>query len=327
MKANTGNGYAQTDYYAFGMVMPGREYYTGRYRFGYNGKEKDDEVKGTENQQDYGFRIYDTRLGKFSSVDPLTSKFVFYSPYQFAGNRPIVAIDLDGLEDVWNHTIQNADGSISTMTIFKGDDNYVATRIAFAQELGIDVNKLPNTGALNTYGEQKENGGSLTNIQYTYQPQVVVVASRSFWHVMSDFGAEMDQRYYGDKGFKQLGNDLSDGGLMVQVAGYGTTLVGAPEIGLPMIAVGRGMGATGEVAEIASNVNEGDYGAAAKNTALALGKAALGNFISGKIISGTGVTGEVSKKIIETNIDLKIEGTQKLIEKVVDDCNTNEKNK
>ena len=73
------------DYYAFGMLMPGRSFSSGGYRFGFNGKENDNEVKGDGNQQDYGFRIYDPRLGKFLSVDPLTKKYPWYTPYQFAG--------------------------------------------------------------------------------------------------------------------------------------------------------------------------------------------------------------------------------------------------
>lgn len=67
-------------------------------RFGFNGKETDNEVKGNGNQQDYGFRIYDNRLGRFLSVDPLSKSYSFYTPYQFAGNTPIAAIDLDGEE-------------------------------------------------------------------------------------------------------------------------------------------------------------------------------------------------------------------------------------
>lgn len=70
----------------------------GRYRYGFNGKENDNEVKGEGNQQDYGFRIYDPRLGRFLSVDPLTDEYPWYTPYQFAGNDVIRHIDLDGLE-------------------------------------------------------------------------------------------------------------------------------------------------------------------------------------------------------------------------------------
>jgi len=79
--------------------MPGRKYSAGSgYRYGFNGKENDNEVKGDGNQQDYGMRIYDPRLGRFLSVDPLSKDYPWYTPYQFAGNMPILAIDLDGAE-------------------------------------------------------------------------------------------------------------------------------------------------------------------------------------------------------------------------------------
>jgi RHS repeat-associated protein len=87
------------DYYAFGMQMPGRGFSSGSYRFGFNGKENDNEVKGDGDQQNYGLRIYDPRLGKFLSVDPLTKKYPWYTPYQFAGNKPIQFLDLDGGEE------------------------------------------------------------------------------------------------------------------------------------------------------------------------------------------------------------------------------------
>jgi len=90
-----------TDYYPFGMTMPGRSYEAAgidAHRYGYNGKENDNEVKGEGNQQDYGFRIYDPRVARFLSVDPLAPDYPWYTPYQFAGNTPIQAIDLDGLE-------------------------------------------------------------------------------------------------------------------------------------------------------------------------------------------------------------------------------------
>ena len=68
------------------------------YRFGFNGKEQDNEVSGKGNSYDYGLRMYNPRLGKFNSVDPLTGKFPMLTPYQFASNTPIMADDLDGAE-------------------------------------------------------------------------------------------------------------------------------------------------------------------------------------------------------------------------------------
>jgi RHS repeat-associated protein len=82
------------------MLQPGRKYSAGSsYRYGFNGKENDNEVKGIEgSQQDYGMRIYDPRLGKFLSKDPLMAEYPMFTVYQFASNSPISGIDLDGLE-------------------------------------------------------------------------------------------------------------------------------------------------------------------------------------------------------------------------------------
>ncbi len=81
------------------MLLPYRNGSSDTYRYGFNGKENDNEVKGRGLQVDYGFRIYDPRVGKFLSTDPLFKGFPYYTPYQFAGNKPIWAIDLDGLEE------------------------------------------------------------------------------------------------------------------------------------------------------------------------------------------------------------------------------------
>lgn len=89
------------DYYPFGSLLPGRNYNAAgaaNYRYGFNGKENDNEVKGEGNQQDYGMRIYDSRLGKFLSVDPLFKEYPWNSTYVFAENDVIRSIDLDGKE-------------------------------------------------------------------------------------------------------------------------------------------------------------------------------------------------------------------------------------
>jgi RHS repeat-associated protein len=81
------------------MLMPGRKYEAANgYRYGFNGKENDNEVKGEGNQQDYGMRIYDPRLGRFLSVDPLVKAFPMLTTYQFSSNSPVSNIDLDGKE-------------------------------------------------------------------------------------------------------------------------------------------------------------------------------------------------------------------------------------
>jgi len=84
----------------FGMMIKSREFvgFDG-YRMGFNGKEFDAEISGDGNNLDFGARVYDSRLGRFLSIDPFVREFSHYSPYQYAGNKPIQYIDLDGAEE------------------------------------------------------------------------------------------------------------------------------------------------------------------------------------------------------------------------------------
>jgi RHS repeat-associated protein len=163
------------DYYPFGMLMPGRVGY--RSATGWSagpgepapdhGLEADTAIdardnneppeytatrsveltegfeSGTGNQQDYSMRIYDPRLGRFLSVDPLTKKFAYYTPYQFAGNIPIVATDLDGAEpEVSNNPeLKGKEGRMWAVNAAYnktgGDEKFWKRRSSIADELGI----------------------------------------------------------------------------------------------------------------------------------------------------------------------------------------------
>ena len=84
--------------HSFGMLMPGRQSTSESYRYGFQGQERDDEIKGNGNSLNYKYRMHDPRLGRFFAVDPLTWKYPFYTPYSFSGNRVIDKIELEGKE-------------------------------------------------------------------------------------------------------------------------------------------------------------------------------------------------------------------------------------
>lgn len=67
-----------------------------RKRYRYVGKERD-ESTGLDY---YGARYYASWLCRFVSVDDLKDEYPFYTTYQYAGNKPVGFIDLDGLEEV-----------------------------------------------------------------------------------------------------------------------------------------------------------------------------------------------------------------------------------
>jgi hypothetical protein len=50
---------------AFGSLMPQRSFASEGYRFGFNGQEKIDEIKGSGNYLDFKYRGYDPRIGRF----------------------------------------------------------------------------------------------------------------------------------------------------------------------------------------------------------------------------------------------------------------------
>ena len=66
------------------------------YRFHFYGKEADNEVYGEGNAHDFGARVYDPRLGRWMSVDPMDSKYPSLSPFNFVANCPLILIDPDG---------------------------------------------------------------------------------------------------------------------------------------------------------------------------------------------------------------------------------------
>ncbi len=86
-----------TNYYPFGYPISFRTHSTG-YQYGFNGQEGDNEIYGDKLNYAFQYRMYDARIGRFWSVDPLRSDYPWNSTYAFAENSPIWAIDLDGME-------------------------------------------------------------------------------------------------------------------------------------------------------------------------------------------------------------------------------------
>lgn len=144
------------DYYPFGLAMSDRSYKVDSYRYGFNGKENDSDFGNKQVIQDYGFRLYNPSLGKFLSEDPLSPKYPWYTPYQFAGNKPIEFIDLDGLEEAKpdnNSGVSDGNRSLSNLNyieiayiLFNADNALILNKSDGALAISADL-----TGALNKH--------------------------------------------------------------------------------------------------------------------------------------------------------------------------------
>jgi RHS repeat-associated protein len=152
------------DYYPFGMWEPGRAFGAGgNYRYGYNGKENDNEEKGEGNQQDYGMRIYDPRIGRFLSVDPLARFYPGNSVYAFAENSPINFIDLDGLEKFSQQQLNSIKSqNEAKLKVIKQNARLRAIALKGGADAALNANSLGltdffgGTNNVNKYGTKEE---------------------------------------------------------------------------------------------------------------------------------------------------------------------------
>ena len=148
------------------MGMPGRKYTAGSgYRYGFNGKEDDKEAgKGI---QDYGMRIYDARLGKFLSVDPLTKDYPWNSTYAFAENRTIDGIDLEGSERYYtaDGKLLGKYGTSKEMKIVKQE--FVDILNIKNANISAIISKPPNSNTINIFNSQSQTAYLNTEVNQT----------------------------------------------------------------------------------------------------------------------------------------------------------------
>lgn len=114
-------------------------------------------------------RIYDPRLGRFLSVDPITKDYPELTPYQFASNRPVEGIDIDGMEvgylDPYGHYSMPSDAM--RHPIPKG---------AYLPSIGAATG-----GWENAKGTMMVLGGGITTVAAA--PTVAALSSRAFWSI------------------------------------------------------------------------------------------------------------------------------------------------
>jgi RHS repeat-associated protein len=79
----------EDDYYPFGLNAPWQ--HSGN-NYLYNKKELQPEI----NEYDYGARFYDPAIGRWGHIDPKAELYFSSTPYAYASNTPVNAIDPDG---------------------------------------------------------------------------------------------------------------------------------------------------------------------------------------------------------------------------------------
>jgi RHS repeat-associated protein len=277
---------------AYSVYGKNQNNYTSSYRYGFNGKENDRETVSTgEGTQDYGMRIYNPALGKFLSVDPLTKEYPYYTPYQFAGNKPIAAIDLDGEEE-----------SIRIILTINGKTHI--TKIPWNKLYPGQEHGSKGTGTLDYTKDEKT--GKWDKGRY-------VKSFADVNPVKAFFGSEYSDRYSEKKGLKQLGKDaapvIGTTGKVIKYIGYGLSVTPFAECSPVLIGAGNGLETFADGLEVVNEVVEnGVTTELAKDVAIkvtldyatgGLNKQIDKSDISEKAKKGAEIYNEVKKDVVD----------------------------
>ena len=159
------------------------------YRFGFNGMEQDDDVKGRGNSLDFGARIYDSRIGRWMTIDPYSKMYPSHSTYSFVNNNPIVYYDVDG--KAWlNFNVVNTKKSNTIKVQTNSEVFYISA--------GLVTNYFDKSATFNEMRKTFQVGGEMDLNRID-----MVFAS-----VSSDDDARMTDKY-GSSGLSVVLNDGS----------------------------------------------------------------------------------------------------------------------
>ncbi len=183
------------------MLIPNRHDETGNYRYGFQGQEQDDEVKGEGNSLNYTFRMHDPRVGRFFAVDPLASKYPHNSPYAFSENIVIDGTELEGAEwkTVTHHLDIHPDGSFfivktdvsinQNVTFKRGSQEYAVTNVKYKfNDEEFDGESLYE---LITENVLKPSAG------YDYSEEVIEDKLSEDWEYVKDGESKLSNTAYG----------------------------------------------------------------------------------------------------------------------------------
>jgi len=170
------------------MVQPGRKYTNGNgYRYGFNGQEKSNEIKGEGNSYAAEFWEYDPRIGRRWNIDPIFR--AYESSYAVFANNPIMLNDPKGLEgeDPQKYKVQKGDNLTNIAKQFGTTVKTLATwnnikdvnKINTGQELIVsDPAKPADRKTFETYPNFDESTGwTLRNLNHKTQHEETIATT------------------------------------------------------------------------------------------------------------------------------------------------------
>ena len=173
-------------YDPFGVIIPDLSTGTDIQPYLYNGKELN-RVHGL-NWYDYGARMYDVTLGRWTTVDPLCEKYYNVSPYAYCGNNPVNRIDLLGLDTLSVNNLNK-----DTWSTFNTETDIIKLNELVCYNTSFSINNMFK-GMVDFAGNSTTTWGEL---RYTERPwgDGYFRTSKGKFHSFDDLNVQRNGKY------------------------------------------------------------------------------------------------------------------------------------
>jgi len=255
-------------------------------------------------------RIYDGRLGRFLSVDPLTKSFAWYSPYQFAGNTPIAAIDLEGGEQKIMINWRDATGNVTKTKMVKFD--FTNTNSLY-QSLSAGLNttttydlegtKFNSTNAIFTSGFDAYKTGTTNprGNQNKIRPNNGILnfdICKSGTVLINYDNAPINEKELAIDALRGVSEMAGFVGDRIEELGYVVCAIpGLQKVALSLIVSGKAIGLAGDLGDLATDYLEGKTDVANVKTSVVIFEAVVGG-----VVSKIPKMKELTKQVIDSYI-------------------------
>ncbi|KGO78584.1 hypothetical protein Q763_17695, partial [Flavobacterium beibuense F44-8] len=175
---------------------PNRFYNGTDYRYGFQGQEKDNEIKGEGNSYNFKYRMHDPRIGRFFAVDPLSPRYPHYTPYSFSGNKVIAYGELEGLEErIMIYNGEKYGWSEQNRSQFKSED-WLSIQVSYYKQISFYGDKAVFFGKKEYLSHQK-----IDDTHYVLTPKTgVLFVDLTGSYPVYEYNNTVENIPHGDKG-------------------------------------------------------------------------------------------------------------------------------